>query len=85
MNWEEFCQRKAGISRRQADRLIAHLEEFGANYFRLSEFIEISGDTYRLIAGAVSEDGLEHNGRKIPLIPENRQEVLNVVEEIRQE
>src|ERR1041385_2804274 len=82
MNWEQFCQQKAGISRRHADRLISHLEEFGSNYFRLSELIEISEDTYRLIAGSVSDEGLAHNGEKIPLIPERRRQVQAAVEAI---
>jgi hypothetical protein len=56
--WAKFCQERAGISRVSTDRLINHLEEFGANYFRLSELMQISGETYRLIAGAVSEDSI---------------------------
>jgi hypothetical protein len=64
MTWAKFCDEKAGISRVYANRLIDYLEEFGANYFRLSEVIQISGETYRLIAGAVSEEGLEVDGKK---------------------
>src|SRR5258708_25728087 len=50
LSWDDFCEKKAGISRRHAGRLIKHLEEFGSNYFRLSELMEISHATYRLIA-----------------------------------
>jgi hypothetical protein len=64
MTWATFCQERAGISRVSADRLIRHLEEFGANYFRLSELMQISGETYRLIAGAVSEEGVEVGGKR---------------------
>src|SRR5260370_22516589 len=84
LNWEEFCQQKAGISRRHADRLIGQLEEFGSNYFRMAELMEISGDTYRLIAGAVSEDGLEYKGEKIPLTPGNRKQVMAAGEKLRE-
>ena len=83
MTWATFCQEWAGVSRVCADRLINHLEEFGANYFRLSEVIHISAETYRLIAGAVSEDGLEVDGQKIPLTRENRKRVLAAVEKMR--
>jgi len=29
MNWEQFCKRKLGISKRGADLIIAQLNEFG--------------------------------------------------------
>jgi hypothetical protein len=83
LSWAKFCEERAGIGRVYADRLINHLEEFGANYFRLSEVIHISAETYRLIAGAVSEDGLEVDGQKIPLTRENRKRVLAAVEKMR--
>src|SRR6202140_2675479 len=83
MTWATFCQERAGISRVSADRLINHLEEFGANYFRLSELMPISRDTYRLIAGAVSEEGVEVDGKKIPLTRENRKRVMAAVESLR--
>jgi len=83
LTWTKFCEERAGVSRVYANRLIDYLEEFGANYFRLSEVIQISGETYRLIAGAVSEDGLEVDGQKIPLTRENRKKVLAAVEKMR--
>jgi len=83
MTWAAFCQEWAGVSRVCADRLINHLEEFGANYFRLSELMQISGETYRLIAGAVSEEGVEVDGKKIPLTRENRKRVMAAVESLR--
>jgi hypothetical protein len=45
--------------------------------------IQISAETYRLIAGAVSEEGLEVDGQKIPLTHENRKKVLAAVERMR--
>jgi hypothetical protein len=33
LTWEGFCKQHAGVSRVYADRLIGHLDEFGANYF----------------------------------------------------
>src|SRR5713226_7990184 len=84
LSWEEFCQQKAGISRRHADRLIGQLEEFGSNYFRMAELMDISGDTYRLIAGAVSEESLDYKGEKIPLTPGNRKQVIAAVGKLRE-
>ena len=71
LTWEEFCKEYAGISREQADRLIRQHEEFGDAYFRLSEIARISPETYRQIASQVSDEGLEFDGRKLALIPEN--------------
>ena len=83
MTWATFCQERAGISRVSADRSINHLEEFGANYFRLSELMPISRETYRLIAGAVSEEGVEVDGKKIPTTRETRKQVMAAVESLR--
>ena len=83
LSWKDFCEQKAGISRRYADKLIGHLEEFGANYFRLAELIQISTETYRLIAGMVSDGGLEVQGEKIPLTRENRKRVMDAVDALK--
>jgi hypothetical protein len=82
-NWNDFCEQKAGISRRYADKLIGHLEEFGVNYFRLAELTQMSSETYRLIAGAVSDEGIEHQGEKIALTPENRKRLVQAVEALK--
>ena len=55
VNWRQFCIRYAGISRAYANRLIQQLEEFGPNYFHVSQMARISAETYRRIAGAVSQ------------------------------
>jgi hypothetical protein len=75
LTWDAFCEKHAGVSRVQANRQIHYLEEFGANYFRLSEVMAISPDTYRLIAGAVTEEGIECDGQRVALTPENRGKV----------
>ena len=84
LTWDEFCKERAGVSRAQADRLINQLEEFGPNYFRMSELIQISSETYRLIADSVSGDGIVVDGKAIPLTPENRSKVVAAVEGLRQ-
>jgi hypothetical protein len=83
MTWERFCSERAGISRAQADRLIRQLEEFGANYFRLAEVMDVSPETYRLIAGSVSDAGIQVDGETVAICPGNRDKIAIVVESAR--
>ena len=83
LTWEEFCKEYAGISREQADRLIRQHEEFGDAYFRLSELARISPETYRQIAGQVSDEGLEFDGGKLALIPENGPKIRAAIQTLR--
>lgn len=83
LTWEEFCKEYAGISRAQADRLIQQHQEFGDAYFRLSEIARISPETYRKIAGQVSEEGLDFDGRKLALIPENGPKIRAAIQSLR--
>jgi hypothetical protein len=83
LSWEQFCVKHAGVSRVHADRQIHYLEEFGGNYFRFAEVMPITPATYRLIAGAVSEEGLECNGERIALVRENREKVASAVAQMR--
>ena len=83
LTWEQFCTKHAGVSRVHAERQIHYLEEFGGNYFRFAEVMPISAETYRLIAGAVSDQGLECNGERIALVRENRTKVAAAVTAIR--
>ena len=83
LTWEQFCTKHAGVSRVHADRQIHYLEEFGGNFFRFAEVMPISPETYRLIAGAVSDQGLECNGERIPLVRQNRHKVAAAVTAMR--
>ena len=83
LTWEEFCKEYAGICRAQADRLIQQHEEFGDAYFRLSEIARISPVTYRQIAGQVSDEGLEFDGGKLALIPENGPKIRAAIQTLR--
>ena len=80
LTWDEFCDQRAGVSRVYADRLIRYLDEFGANYFRLAEVMQISAETFRLIAGSVGDNGIEFNGLNIPINRENRRKILAAVQ-----
>jgi hypothetical protein len=83
LTWEQFCPQQAGLSRAYADRLIQHLEEFGANYFRLAQLMEISPTTYRLIAGAVTDEGIEIDGETVPIRPDTREKIAAAVDSAR--
>ncbi|MGD0778346.1 MAG: hypothetical protein ABSC05_36660 [Candidatus Solibacter sp.] len=83
LTWEQFCVKHAGVSRVHAERQIHCLEEFGGNFFRFAEVMPITPATYRLIAGAVSDEGLECNGERIPLARENRDKVAAAVTAMR--
>ena len=52
-------------------------------FFRFAEVMPITPATYRLIAGAVSDEGLECNGERIPLARENRDRVAAAVTAMR--
>jgi hypothetical protein len=83
LTWDEFCKEYAGISRACADKLIQQHEEFGEAYFRLSEIARISPETYRQISSQVSDEGLEFDGRKLALIPENAPQIRAAVQTLR--
>ena len=83
LTWDEFCKEYAGIGRACADRLIQQHEEFGDAYFRLSEIARISPETYRQIAGQVSDESLEFDGGKLALIPENGPRIRAAIQTMR--
>src|ERR1017187_4311656 len=56
--WEGFCVNRLGISRATADRIIRQYKDPGAGYSKLNSFVKIKPAEYRLIAAAVTEDGL---------------------------
>ncbi len=40
--WEEFYPNHLGLSRAHANRIIRHLEEFGADYFEIAQLTRIT-------------------------------------------
>src|SRR5215467_9943319 len=71
VDWTEFCQQHLGVTRSYADRLIRQLESLGSNYLQLSQIVRISPADYRRISAAVSDEGIEFEGEKIAISPEN--------------
>jgi len=85
LTWDEFCSRHLGISRAQADKTIRLLEEFGETYFYLTGLVPITPQDYRLIAGSVGADGVEHAGERIPIAPQNAVKLAEAVGKLKQQ
>lgn len=83
--WREFCTRYLGASRPQLDRVIQYLEEFGPEFFHLTQLTRISPETYRAIAPRITKDGLHLGDEVIALIPENNEKVSAAVAELRRQ
>jgi hypothetical protein len=81
--WEAYCQNRAGISRATADRLIHQYQEQGPSLARLNSYTRIRPSEYRLLAAALTDEGLTHNGEVIPLELENAPQLTRAVDAIR--
>jgi len=84
-NWESFCTNRLGISRATADRIIRQYKQLGEGYSKLNSFVRIKPSEYRLIAAAVTEEGLSYNGETIPMEPGNTPQLERAVEALRGE
>jgi hypothetical protein len=85
LTWEEFCPEHAGISRSQADRLIAQLAEFGAPYFQLTDIVPVSPAAYREIQPAIVDGTIEIDGEQIPITRENAARIKAAVNALRKD
>jgi hypothetical protein len=85
LTWDEFCKQHAGASRAHADEIIRRLEEFGAAYFRLSEIIRISPQSYRAMQDKVKGETIELGGEPIPITPENAPRIREAIGALRAE
>ena len=85
LTWDEFCRQHAGASRAHADQIIRRLQEFGAAYFRLSEIVRISPQSYRAIADAVKGEAIELGGESIPITQENAPRIRQAIGALRAE
>ena len=73
-----------GVSSPHVDRIIRYLEEFGPEFFHLTQLTRISPKDYRAIAPHVTKDGLRFGDEVIALIPENTEKVSSAVAALRQ-
>lgn len=82
MSYDEFCTKRLKSSRRQVDRVLRLLDEFGPQYFLVSQFRHVTPDEYRAIAGDVTSDGIRLGHDVIALLPENSAQVSAAVSEL---
>lgn len=82
-DWETFCAEYLGISKSQADRLIAIHVEFGDRYFDLGQLVRLTPAVYRKLEPALTEGALVVDGAEIEIRPENCREIARVVSEVR--
>lgn len=83
-SWDEFCPSHLGLSRAHANRIIGYLEEFGPDYFEVTQLTRITPEQYRAIAPAIREKNIHVDGQAIALIPENTERVAAAVAALRQ-
>jgi hypothetical protein len=76
--WEEFCS-QIGVSRRNVERSIRDLEEFGPTFFHLAQLTHLKPEEYRAIAAHITEEGVHLEGEVIALLPENTDKVTAAV------
>ena len=84
MTWEEFCAKKLGVSRRQIDRTLRLLDDFGPEYFHVAQMAHVTAEEYRTIAPHVSSAGVWLGEKPIPLLPENSEQISAAVAELLQ-
>jgi len=77
-SWKQFCRERLHISRSNADRLIALLDEFGPAYFAIAQFTRISPEIYRELAPA-----LQQGPEPLALIPENARRIAAAADAVR--
>ncbi len=82
-NWDDFCRDHAGMSRPKVDSLIRSLDEFGSDFFRFSEIVRVSPETYRQLAPSIADSALEFEGESIPITPENAPRIRHAVQQLR--
>src|SRR5579871_1416697 len=82
-DWDQFCRQYLNMARRHVEQIINLLNEFGPNYFELSQLTRVSPETYRAIQPALQDKTLHFEGEAIALIPENAARVSNAVAQLR--
>ena len=81
-NWEAFCELHVGANRRNVERSIRLLEEFGPAYFQVAHMAHIGPEEYRAIAAHVDEGGVRFDGSVVALLPENSGQIAAAVNEL---
>jgi hypothetical protein len=83
LTWRQFCPHHLGMSRSQADHVIQLLEEFGPEYFEVTQLTKVPTEAYRAIAPAVKDGHIHWQSEAIALLPENSEKVAAAVAGLR--
>jgi hypothetical protein len=82
-DWDQFCRDYLHMARSQVHHIINLLNEFGPDYFELSQLTRVSPETYRAILPALQDKSLHVDGESIALIPANAARVSAAVAQLR--
>ncbi len=81
-SWRDFCTRELGCHRRNVERALNYLREFGPLYFRVTRLAHIPVADYRLIAHHIDEQGVHIDGSIVPLTPDKRRELSTAIQKL---
>jgi len=89
MNWDKFCERVVGVSRRKIDEDIQNLEQFGEAHLQSLKAVGLGYRDLRALRalpeGALQFDSdgfVEIQGEKFKLTPDNSEEIKSAVDRI---
>ena len=81
----QYCRQQVGISKATVDRIIRLDQELGPNYYKFNSCVPIHPREYRLIAAAITDDGVSYHGAIISLDPENAPRLAPIVQALRRQ
>ena len=82
-DWGQFCRDYLHMARSRVQEIIGLLNEFGPQYFELSQLTRVSAETYRAIRPALQDNTLQVDGESIALIPANAARISAAVAGLR--
>jgi hypothetical protein len=82
-DWNQFCREYLHIARVRVQQIIGLLNEFGPEYFELSQLTRVSAETYRAIQPAIRDGSLHAGNEAIALIPANAARISAAVSALR--
>ncbi len=82
-DWDQFCRDYLHMARSNVQHIIDLLNEFGPEYFELSQLTRVSAETYRAIRPAIQDQSLHVDGESIALIPANAARISAAVAGLR--
>jgi len=84
LTWREFSSKHLKMSGAQADLIIRLLNEFGPDYFELTQSIRIRPEKYRLVAPYIKDNALHFNDEVLELNSANIHNVAQSIHESQQ-